>query len=976
MKQFLTANITRTAICVVLLSVLPALAIIAATGVERYSDEIEAAQARGERFVRTIAVRQNQVAEVMETLAQVLVRLRDVREGDAVAASSLFRDLVANSPEYNNIVLLDNDGSVIASALPVPSGLNFSRYTFFKRALRRNAFSVGKVVDSPFSKEPVLYFAMPAMIKGRDNPGVISVALNLARYDETLAGLVLPKGAVVYFLDGTGALASAYPKPGPVPPGDILGGEIWRSVQNASEGAGHFLAGEVGAPASLQVAFRKLFLPGMDQPYFYILYVRPENLAYARAKSLQSRDMTIFAVVAFLSMAAALGLCWYTVRRPWRRLLVAAAGVASGDLSTRVGEKGVSGEIGTLNREFNAMAQALDRRDKELSAARDYAELSRNAKSEFLANMSHEIRTSMNAILGMAYLVLKTELTAQQKGYVSKLLAAANALLRVINDILDFSKMEAGKLTMERIGFSLRRIMSTVRSESSARLGEKKLGFDLSIGLGVPDHLLGDPLRLSQALMIMVDDAVSRSERGKVSLGCSVRSQGEEEVTLDFAVHDAGVGLTPVQLAEMRELFERDESDPPATMDKMKLRLAICNRLFRMMGGGITVSSVFGEGVLFTASARFGFAATEFRQPDRLFEGQKALIVDSSEVSRQDLVEILPRFGFAVECVPDLEAARNLLRKAEADNAPVSVAFVDWRSSSPDTPALVTELKAAPGILAPPPVILTTAVGRAELPASLEELDIDALLPKPINESLVFDTLMNVLGASRAGQDDLEGSAPEQEPGGFAGVRVLLAEDNLVNQQIAAEIMESEGMTLVVAVDGEEAVAILSENIPGAFDLVLMDLQMPKMDGFAATRALRSQKAFHPLRLPVIAMTAHSDINEISACFAAGMNDHTGKPIIVDKFFATLRRWLPVRADDAENIVAAVAHIRELVNKADPESLARLDETLDALVPVLHEGRVDMIRAILRDGEPQAIGDALEALTAMAHSFLFPEEEP
>lgn len=976
MRQFFTANITRTAICVVLLSVLPALAIIVGTGIQRYSDEINAAQARGERFVQTIAVRQNQVSEVMETLAQVLVSLRDVREGDAAAASALFRDLAANSSKYNSIVLLDADGSVIASALPVPSELNFSSHTFFKRALRRNAFSVGQVVDSSFSNEPVLYFALPAIIRGEENPGVISIALNLARYDEILAGLVLPEGAAVYFLDGSGALASAYPKPGPVQTGEILGGEIWRNVQSTVESAGHFVVEGDGDAARLQVAFRKLFLPGMDQPYFHILYVRPESLAYAQARSLQNRDMAFFAVVAFLSSAAALGLCWYTVHRPWRRLLAAAAGVAAGDLSTRVDEKGVGGEIGMLNREFNAMAQSLDRRDAELSAARDYAELSRTAKSEFLANMSHEIRTSMNAILGMAYLVLKTELTARQKGYVTKLLAAANMLLRVINDILDFSKMEAGKLTMERIGFSLRRITSTVRSESAARLGEKQLDFELALDHSVPGLLLGDPLRLSQALMILVDDAVNRSERGKVSLACAVKSQSEEEVELEFSVHDASVGLTPVQLAEIRELFEHAESDPSPTMDKMKLRLAICNKLFRMMGGGIEVSSVFGEGVLFTASARFGYAATELSQPDRLFKGRKALIADGSEVCRQDLVDILTRFGFLAECVPDLGAARNALCRAETENEPFSVVFVDWRPSAPDTPSLVAELKADPGILSPPPVILTTAVGRAELPVSLEELDIDALLPKPINESLVFDTLMNVLAADRNGQNTLEGEAAGKASGRFAGVRVLLAEDNLVNQQIAAEIMENEGIALIVAADGEEAVSILNGNAPGAFDIVLMDIQMPKMDGFAATRALRAQKAFHPLRLPIIAMTAHSDINEISGCFAAGMNDYTGKPIIVDKFFPTLRRWLPVRADDAEKIIKAVARARDLANRADPASLAQLDETLDALAPVLHEGRADMIRAILREGEPDAVEDALEALSAMASGLLFPGEEP
>lgn len=963
MRRFFTATITRTAICVVLLSVLPALAIIAATGVGRYADEVAASQAQGERFVRTIALRQNQLAQVMETLAQVLVRLRDVHAGRAEAASALFRDLVASSPEYTNILLLDSKGAVIASALPAPDDANFSKDTFFKRAVRRNAFCVGKVARAPFSKDPVLYFAMPAPLRGQDAPGVISVALNLAHYEKILAGLVLPEGANVYFLDGSGALASSYPEKGPVAAGEVLGGEIWRKVQHTPEANGNFFADE--GPTRVQVAFRKLFLPGMDMPYFYILYVRPENLAYAQATALQQRDMTIFAVVSVISMAAALGLCWYTVRRPWRRLLAAAMRVAGGDLSTRTEETGVGGEIGTLYKEFNAMARVLDGRDKELAAALDYAELSRTAKSEFLANMSHEIRTSMNAILGMAYLVLKTDLTAQQKGYVTKLLAAANALLRVINDILDFSKMEAGKLDMESIDFSLRRIINTVRSESAARLREKKLTFDLAVGQDVPDHLLGDPLRLSQALMILVDDAVNRSERGRITLSCAVSELSEEDVLLEFGVHDAGVGLTPAQLLEMREIFEQEESELPATMDKLRLRLAICNRLFRMMHGRIEVASNFGEGVLFTTFARFGHKPGELRQPDRLFEGQRALIVDSDEVSRQDLVEILPRFGFATHCVADMEAARRALRQYEEDNTPFSVVFIDWRPAAPDTPALATALKRKSALRVPPPVILTTAAGRTGLPVSLEELEIDALLPKPVNESLVFDTLMNILGAHT---DDhaAEEKRAHAEHSRLAGLRVLLVEDNSVNRQIATEVMESEGIAVTAACDGEEAVAILAAS-PEAFDVVLMDLQMPKMDGVTATRAIRNNKAHHSMRLPIIAMTAHSEADEISRCFEAGMDDHTGKPIVVRDFFATLRRWLPVRPENAAMLDAAVTRIRECAHSADPESRDRLDAVLHSLVPALHEGRVTAIRATLAGGDARAVEDTLAALHAMAH---------
>ena len=965
-RRFLTANITRTAIGVVLLSILPAIVIVVGTGVARYMDEVAAADARGERFVRAIASRQEQMTEVMETFVLTLGHLRDVRGGDMKAASALFRNLLKTSTEYINILLLDADGEILTSALPMPAERNPDEYAFFKDLARFRAFGVGRVVLSPFKKVPALYFAAPVHLDGPFGRASLCVALNLAHYEKVLDGMALPETAAVLLVDGRGMLAAGYPKQLVVAEGEKMNAALWDALQKESGKAGSFRIRRDDAAPAYNVAYRSLTMKGSETPYFHILYVEPEQSAYAHAKQLLAKDIGMLAGVVLLALAAALGLCYYTVRRPWRALLDAAARVGRGEADVRVPENGVGGEIGLLIKEFNAMAGVLDKRDAELFAARDHAEFSRTAKGEFLANMSHEIRTSMNAILGMAYLVLKTDLTAQQRGYISKLLAAANALLRVINDILDFSKMEAGKMAMENISFSLRRILGTVRSEAAARLGEKKLGFDLQISPGVPDHLIGDPLRLSQSLMILVDDALNRSERGIIALSCSVIEQEADRIILQFAVRDAGVGLTPTQLSEMRQLFENEEEEGPTTLDKARLRLAIANRLFRMMGGLVMVSSVFGEGVLFTARAGFGYAAGELRQPDRLFEGKKALIVDGSEVSRQDLVEVLTVFGFQVECAADADQALELLTAAQRGGAPFVIVFMDWRPSLVDMASQVFLLQNAP-LSSPPPLVLTTAAGRADLPPSLNELEIDALLPKPINESLVFDTIMNLLGPQK-GAPSFQEEEPEEARARLEGLRVLLAEDNAVNQQIAGEILESENVLLTIADNGEEAVRRLTESPPGAFDLVLMDLQMPVMDGFAATRAIRKIPAFHLLRLPIIAMTAHSDVAEITACLEAGMNDHTGKPIVVDKFLDTIRRWLPVSPEAADILGKAAAALREAGTGAVPSANA-VEGVLDQLVPVLHEGRMEYVRTVLWENDATAFSSMVDALSGMADDF-------
>ncbi|MDR3073805.1 MAG: response regulator [Deltaproteobacteria bacterium] len=953
-----------------MLAILPSLAIIAVTCVERYSEEAVRARAEGDRIVRTLAKQQNEIFEVMAMLAQVLARVQTVRAGDAPGASALFQAIADNSPEYHNILLLDGGGAVIAAARPLDPGVTFASCDFFTDARSRNSFSVGAVAESPVRKKPVIYFAMPLPLEDRAEPLALVIAFTLSRYDATAARLELPEGATVYFLDNAGSLVSAYPKLEEAPAGDPLADALWRALQEATAEAGFFALPGDGGQSPLQVSYRKLFRPGADLPYLYILHALRDSSMFTRAKVLQTRDIAISVLVILFTLAATVGLCHYAVRRPWRRLLAAAQSVAKGELEARVSVAGVGGEIGMISMEFNAMAQALAERDKEISAARDYAELSRNSKSEFLANRSHEIRTSMNAILGMAYLVLKTELTAQQKGYVTKLLTAANGLLHVINDILDFSKIEAGKLTMERINFSLRRILTAIRSESAVRLNEKNLGFDLQIAPGVPDHLIGDSLRLSQALMILMEDAVNRSERGAISLRCAVAERGEKEIRLQFAVHDAGVGFTPVQLLHLGELFEKEDADVSSSMDKFRLRLAIGNRLFRMMGGRIEASGEFGVGGVFTAEAKFGFVAGDPGRSAKFFEGKKALIVDSGELSRQDLMEILPQLGFTAEYVDSPGAARKRLCQGESADDPFAVIFVDWKPSLSTIPALMAELKTDLGLRLMPPVILT-AVGRAEFPESPGELDIDALLPKPFTESVVLDTLMNIL-AMKDPEVEPEKEEAVSAAADLAGMRVLLAEDNSVNQLIAVEILESAGITVTVAGDGEEAVTLLSRT-PDSFDLVLMDLQMPKMDGFAATSALRSQKTFHPLRLPIIAMTANSDASEVSQCLAGGMNDHTAKPINLDTFFATLKRWRPVRKDGAEKLLETARDIRALAGKTGPESLASLNTAVQSLTPVLHAGRVEMLRAVLLERESQAMEAMVEALTALARGL--PGEE-
>ena len=944
----------------VLLSILPAVVIVATTGFAQYLEERKAENTRGERIVHSIELLQEQLVAVMGTFVRTLGRLDNAGSTNFDTVSVLFHNILRSSSKYANIMLLDGAGNVLASALPANGAINFSEYAFFKKVRAQDSFGVGRVVFSPFTKEPVLHFAAPVTL---GKPGMICVALRLGENKGEFDERVLPKSASIYLVDDAGVLASIYSGNAREVIGDKWDNPLWDVIQNASESSGR-IVGRLGAGSLEYVAvYKRLYFQNAGAPYGTIIYVQPASGVYSYAKAKLYRDLALF-VAVLLALCLVAGLYHFAVRRPWNVLLDAAESVAHGKLDVRVPEKGVNGEIGMLYREFNAMADFLEKRDKELSAALEHTEYSRKVKGEFLANMSHEIRTSMNAILGMAYLVLKTDMTGKQRGYLSKLLVAANDLLGIINDILDFSKIEANKMSMEAIDFSLYRILGAVRNDLRGEPGSGKTpDLALDTGQGVPDRLVGDPLRFSQALTILVSDAATRSKQGAVSLCCSVAVQSEEQIALQFVVQAPDAVLLPNQLVEMQEIFSGEKENRSISLSKTGLRLAIANRLFRMMRGDITVSCVSGVGVLFTARACFAVAGG--MASDKPFEGKKALVVDAAMGSHQDLPDALTGFGFMVERATDIEAALHILTAAQDTPSPFAVMFVDWYPAMPDLAEQILQLPITLP-MAVPPLVLTSVAGRAELPASFDGLEIAAFLPRPIDALAVHGAMTRVIDAD-GGSRFLLPPMPEDQKVSFEGLRVLLAEDNVINQQIATEILEGEGVNLSIAANGEIAVSILQAT-PGMFDLVLMDIHMPTMDGFAATKKIREDARYNALRLPVIAMTANSDSSEITACLAVGMNGYTGKPIVIEKLLYTLRCWLPPCAVDAAVLAEAVAALRETCGNPDsasPDSHWRQSKALEALAPIIHEGRLEMLRATLREGDADAIAAMLATLESL-----------
>jgi signal transduction histidine kinase/DNA-binding response OmpR family regulator/HPt (histidine-containing phosphotransfer) domain-containing protein len=964
MRRFLRFGLTARLVLLTVLAVLPALAI------QTYN-EYDLRRAREDdirqRVVQITMQFGEEMGELREGARQLLVALARLPWIETMAPEQCSRHLnalKASYPNYESLSVADSTGRTVCSSSPA-SPAQVADLPFFKRAISQGGLAVGNFWQNPVNGAKVIHFAMRfAGLDGRP-AGVVAVALNLDWLSEHLADRGLSPSASILIADREGNIIARLPHP------EVLVGKNMRkSHERIMDGS--------------QTGWEEA--KGVDNVVRIFGYVPPAlppgdlflSAGMAKAEAFTDIDHAtkrgIFLIASGLAVAiiAALYGGWYFIRRPIRGLTRVAADWRDGNYQARAVVAGSGSEFDHLTLAFNEMAEAVssreaaqkkaeeelvefastleervDRRTEELAQAN-------RVKSQFLANMSHEIRTPMNGVLGMLELLLQDNLTPKQRRFAQTAFRSGESLLHVVNGVLDLSKIEAGKLHISSEPFNLQTMIEETVELFAGAARSKKISLAHLIAQDVPSTAVGDEGRIRQVLTNVLGNAVKFTTAGQVVLYVNVADAGMDRTKVEFTVRDTGIGIPLEKQRGIFDIFAQADGSTTRRYGGTGLGLSIARQLCEMMGGSISVKSEPGAGSEFRFSVTVG--NTDDDRSDEVIEdwsalqGRSALVVDDNETNLEILESHLTRMGLRTRLVTNSVAALGVLQENADNGIPFDFVLIDKNLPGSDGCQLARRIGTDPTLSDARIIILTSS---DELPDTAAT-DQERWLVKPVRRAELYECLSATAAASSS-----RPTAQSPAPPASAtprGVRVLLVEDNEVNMEVATSVLRSEGCVVTTAVDGREAVAIVKN---GDYDLVFMDCQMPEMDGFEATAAIRQHEAGTRHHTPIIALTANAIEGDREYCLRVGMDDYLSKPVSRKGIQTILARWAhnrspaavdaevpndaPVPADENQVLCAnALGMLRDLESEENrgvmQRVMSRFLENSPALLQALRQG--------------------------------------